>query len=191
MAPNVPLNAPTRIYVHDFTVAQPSSIADSQGRPRLLPGLLRGARSDLSQSQLTGMLSGRVAQELVQRGYAAERISGSQLPNQGWLVQGTFVEYMNADGSFVSDRFAKQDVELTIVIDDLVRGVPQPLTDFTVKGDASGIGAPMVPNPYAAGAKFVVRQSELEGDASKLAARIADSVARFAASRHVMPAGAK
>jgi len=191
MAPAAMINAPTTIFVRDFQVAHPSSSADSGGRPRLLPGILRGVRTDMSQSQLVGKLSAKVAEELVVRGFRAERLAGGSLPARGWLVQGTFVEFVQPDGNFVTDRWAKQDVELTIVIDDLVRGTPRTLTDFTVIGAASGEGAPMMPNPYAAGAKFVVRQAELEGDAGALASRIADAIARFAQSEHVLPGPAR
>lgn len=190
-APAAPVNKPTMILVRDFQVAHPTGTEDNSGRPRLLPGILRGARSDLSQSQLVGKLSQRVVSELEQRGFRAQRSTGSLYPRSGWVVQGTFVEAMRADGSFVTDRWGKQDVELTITIDDLVRGTPEPLTDLSVAGAASGIGAPMMPNPFAAGAKFVVRQAELEGDASALASRIADAIARFAASEHVLPGASR
>jgi len=191
LAPVAPVTTPSIILVRDFQVAQPSSTADSSGRPRLLPGLLRGLRSDLSQSQLVGKLSSMVAQDLQNRGFNAKRDPGGSLPRSGWLVQGTFVESVDPNGNFISDRWAKQDVELTIAIDDLVRGVPEPLTDLSIAGTASGEGAPMMPNPYAAGAKFVVRQAELEGDAGTLASRIADAIARFAASEHVLPGPAR
>lgn len=187
LAPVAPVSAPSIILIRDFQVAHPTSNADSGGRPRLLPGFLRGMRSDLSQAQLVGRLSRQVADELERLGFHARRDTGGPLPRSGWLVQGTFVEYLRPDGNFISDRWGKQDVELTISIDDLVRGVPETLTDLTVDGTASGIGAPMMPNAYAAGAKFVVRQVELEGDAGTLANRIADAIARFAASEHVRP----
>jgi|GEM_PF-2210515 len=187
IAPLSMVNKPSVILVRDFTVAHPTPNADAGGRPRLLPGLLRGVRSDLSQSQLVGQLSASVVNELERRGYNAKRATSGSLPRSGWLVQGTFVEFVNADGNFVTDRWAKQDAELTISIDDLVRGEPEPLTDFTVTGTASGEGAPMMPNPYAAGAKFVVRQAELSGDAGSLASRIADAIVRFAQSEHVLP----
>lgn len=191
MAPNAAVNAPTIILVRDFQVAHPTPSADSGGRPRLLPGLLRGMRSDLSQGELVGSLSSKVAQELTRRGYRAERSTGGSLPSRGWLVQGTFVEFVKPDGNFVTDRWARQDVELTISIDDLVRGEPTPLTRLTIEGTASGDGAPMMPNPYAAGAKFVVRQSELEQDTTALASRIADAIVRFAQSEHVLPGPAR
>lgn len=177
-APSRGLTKPQIILVSDFVVAHPPS--QSAQPPRLLPGLLRGVRSDMSQSQLTGQLAQRIVADLQARGFNAARYGGGALPQSGWLVQGTFVEFLDPNGNFVSDRFSKQDVELTMTIDDLVHGRPQPLTDFAVGGQVSGEGAPMMPNPYAAGAKFIVRQVELGGDSGSLAARVADSIASFA-----------
>lgn len=191
LAPVAPVTKPALILISDFQIAHPSSTQDGGGRPRLLPGVLRGARSELTQSQLVSSLASKIVSELERRNIRAERRPSGALPRSGWLVQGTFVESVRPDGTFVTDRWAKQDVELTIVIDDLVRGRPEPLTDFTVTGDASGVGAPMMPNPYAAGAKFVVRQTELEGDVTALAGRVADAIVRFAQSEHVLPGAAR
>lgn len=174
---------PRVILVADFSAA--TRTAGSEQQAHLLPGFLRSAREDLTNSQLVTRLSGAVVDDLRQRGYNAARYGGGALPDSGWLVQGTFIAEQGSSDGVLARRFAREPVELVVLVNDLVRGVPEPLVHVALEGDRSGEGVPMVPNPYAAAAKFVVRQAELSSDDAALAARVADSVVRLAQSEHV------
>jgi hypothetical protein len=179
-APAAPMLAPSVILVNDFTMA---STQMDDGQMRLLPAL-RSLRSELSDSQLINRIPGALVSELKSRGFAAELHSGTAYPPSGWVVQGAFLQE-EASGGALARRFEHQPVEVVVSVQDLVRGTPTTLANLNVEGARSGEGVPVVPNPYAAAAKFVLRQAELSGDANKLAARIADEIVRFAQSPDV------
>lgn len=171
------------VYVSNFQLQkQAADSAESSGGLR---GMFREMRAGRDSNQIVGKLSGQIAADLRARGVNAKALAADDpLPASGWLMRGEFLPLGTSDpssgglGSEIGASFAERPVEVLVTVSKLESGMAEPLFSVQAQDAIHGAGAPPIPNPYAAAARFVIKQGTLESDASKLSSDIADEFVR-------------
>ncbi|MFO0875719.1 MAG: hypothetical protein U0575_17370 [Phycisphaerales bacterium] len=179
------------VYISGFTVNNPGSGQQSE----TLRGTFRQLREGHASSQIVTKLPDRIVSALQARGIESKRIDPSEsMPRTGWLVRGEFTPLgtPSQSGGVLDDlgsSFQERPVDLFMTVDNLEAGVPQPIFTIDATNTVHGIGAPPVPNPYAAAVKFVVKQATSEEDAEKLANEVADAIVAHMKGSGALPKG--
>ena len=172
------------VYVSHFQLQQQAAeSADSSGGLR---GMFREMRAGRDSNQIVGKLAGQIASDLRARGVHAKMLDPNDaLPATGWRMRGEFMPLSDPNaggsgglGSGIGASFAERPVEVDVTVSQLVNGMTEPLFAVEAQNSVHGAGAPPIPNPYAAAAKFIVKQGTLESDAGKLSTEIADEFVR-------------
>lgn len=195
----LPKSAPKVVYVEDFAL----DAKDFQGDQGL-----HGALPNLAGGQLAGQLGQRLPQPLVttdpaakareivntlaialvadlrEQGVPAERIPAGNLPQEGWLISGQFLEVDEGNrlrrAALGMGQGASQMV-VAVNLSDL--SDPAPRTPFaafgTIKEAGAKPGAAVILNPYAAAAKFIMEKNASEKDTRKTASEIATELLKY------------
>lgn len=171
------------VYVSNFQLQKQA--ADSAEASGGLRGMFREMRAGRDSNQIVGKLSGQIAADLRARGVDAKTLGpGDALPAAGWLMRGEFLPLGTPDpssggvGSGLGASFAERPVEVYVTVSQLEHGMTEPIFAVRTEDSIHGAGAPPIPNPYAAAAKFIIKQGTLESDAGVLSSQIADEFVR-------------
>ncbi len=189
----LPAQLPRIIYVADFALDVENYTSD-EGVRGALPGRLgkrlppRFAKENPSEKarHIVETMAESLVQYLSAKGLPAQRLRNTvaNLPEQGWLLQGTFTEI--DEGNRIKRAgigFGKgaTSMDLQVGISDL--SAPNPRAAFAVFGTEKEPGripgAVVAMNPYVAAAKFVLQKNATERDIRKTAAQIVDEIVKY------------
>jgi Domain of unknown function (DUF4410) len=177
LAPNLRFR-PAVIYVGHFDL--PDDAIQSESPMARHP--LHAWREQSQAHALADDLEQDVAQDLMKKGLAAQRLApGEPPPTRGWLVRGTILQMDEGNRlrrTVIGFGAGQTNLKVAVAIDNLSAGQP-PATLYRMQtGAQSGKspGAVVTMNPYAAAAKFVLAGHDLKHNVQKTASQIADRV---------------
>lgn len=188
----LPQRPPRITYVADFALDAENYAGDQgvrgalpgrlgQRLPRLLPRENPSARAH----QIVETMADSVVQHLVAKGLTAQRLRDTtNLPPEGWLVQGVFTEVDEGNRlkrAGIGFGSGATSMDLQVAISDLAS--PDPRAAFVVFGtvkDPSQIpGAAVTRNPYVAAAKFVLQKNATARDIQRTAGQIVEEIVKY------------
>jgi Domain of unknown function (DUF4410) len=185
-----PAAPPPVIVVYDFELdsldvrSQPGLIPRPHVLGRFVPGhsACNDDDPDGCAAELRELIAKSLVDDLRKKGLNAVRGGPAQpLPAAGWLVRGVFTDVDTGNQlrrAVLGMGSGATQVQLVLGIDDLARGVPQPI--YQADANASSGKAPgglITLNPAAMGARFVMARKDTDKSVKKLAAEVADSIA--------------
>ncbi len=189
----VPAARYTMIYVEDFELEAGNMESDEgllqrQREQRPLLGNVTprplGTRKDPSvrARELVDLMSSSLVKELVDLGLDARRLGpGERNPSQGLLVRGVFArvdEGNRLKRAVVGFGAGETELQVLVSVSDLAQGSPVPLYELNAGAESGKMpGAVITMNPYAAAAKFVLSDRDLDKSVRKTAGKIAADIA--------------
>ena len=134
--------------------------------------------------ELVELMSTSLVEKLEKAGLTVRRLGAKDpRPTSGWLLRGMFTEVDEGNRvrrAIIGFGAGKTQMALVIAVDDLARGVPQPLYEIDTKADsgkAPGAGPMIVLHPAVGAARFVLAGNDLDRNVKQAAAEIASDLA--------------
>jgi Domain of unknown function (DUF4410) len=169
---------PAVIYVADFQIRADAIRSES----RFSQFSRHARREEAKAVSLVDRLSDAIVSDLEAKGLDARRLpKGAQLPRQGWLVRGAFLdidEGSRVRRSIIGFGAGQTDLQLAVAVDNLSTGTAAvPLYQVQAAAESGkGPGAVVTLNPYVAAAKFVMAGHDLDRNAEQSASKIVDDI---------------
>lgn len=181
----LPVNAPKVVYVRDFDLndehLHSGGIMQRQGISRRLPAALKGDDPQKKAYKIVHGMTDALLAAFTDKGITAHQLSsGGQLPAEGWLVSGEFLDVdegnpaMRATIGFGAGATA---MDVSVFVSDLAGHPNEPFMVFgTAKTAGKMPGAVVTMNPFVAAGKFVMEKNASDKDIKKTAEQIVSQV---------------
>ena len=184
-----PTAPPRTVYVEDFELEHQNLQTDEgvRGRVGVLQRLpsVRPQTSPAQEAQkLVNLMAESLVTSLSEAEIPAQRIApGAQLPPDGWLVHGAFVEVGEGNRirrAVIGFGQGSTSMEVLVAVSDLAKKPIAPFIIFgTVKDPNMLPGAVVAMNPYMAAARFVMEKNAPERDVKRTAKEIVSEVLKY------------
>jgi hypothetical protein len=162
------------VYVGDFTPTLPT--ADSES------GLFRRMKAEHDEKKINAnaqSLSDAVVAAFRSKGVVAYRVSASQPPVSGWLIDGSYQQTISHNPFPILTSLvqpSQPNTDASIHITDLTAEHAGTLASFTSAATLKGQGSSFSTNPYKIAAHIVVHHIEASSSMNTLANAIADRI---------------
>jgi hypothetical protein len=179
---------PAIVYVTDFDLDEADvttgpGLLPSLPRPGLLPsgplGILRTPQATARDA--VDLMAKSLVDDLDATGVEARRLpAGAQLPPQGWLVRGAFLDVDTGNRlrrAVIGFGAGQTDLQVATSVDDLSTGTPAPFYQLDTNAESGKLpGAAVTLNPYVAAARFVLAGGDLDRNVKQTAKEIAKAI---------------
>jgi hypothetical protein len=185
-----PVTKPVVVYVRDFGLLA-ENIQKGNSVLSVLPGRgplrahLLGQSGDPEKlaRKLVDLMADSLVKDLTKAGFIVQKLPvDAPLPLNGWLVRGVFTEVQEGNRlqrAIIGFGSGKTDLQVITGIDNLSKGVPQPLYQMesdSNSGNAPGAVATIIISPYTVPVRFVMSGQDLEKSVKHTASKITEEI---------------
>lgn len=184
-----PTAPPRTAYVEDFELEHQKIQTDEGVRGRVgilqrLPAVKPQTNPAQEAQKLVNLMAESLVASLTEAGIPAQRIAPhAQLPPDGWLIHGAFVEVGEGNRlkrAVIGFGQGSTSMEVMVAVSDLAKRPIAPFIIFgTVKDPNMLPGAVVTMNPYMAAARFVMEKNAPERDVKRTAKEIVNEVQKY------------